>query len=363
MSLSRESIAGILSIVSLVATAVWYARDPQQPNWAVPVFQAGGESRPPLPEICVGQLDWSKDGRIVLTRTRSIGKHEELLTLHSLAPGAWPTPIGTAQCGGAAAVLAPDGLHVLVGTWSGELWWIDAESSETVTLAKLPEPQGFTCVALVEKEGRLVAAGGASSGTILLCDPSRRTVSELASSRKSSNCCVHSSRNGDLLVSGCADGSITVWNLESGEQMQNPAGHARTVKAAAFLQHDTQIISAGLDDSVRIWDIASGREEWRGEFGLGGVCALEVAPDGRTAAWGGFGPRIVVWDLEHRRKKFECATAARFVSAMKLSPDGMTLAVAGFEGTVRMYDMRSGAELKGLAVAEQIDSSRTHSGD
>jgi WD40 repeat protein len=120
----------------------------------------------------------------------------------------------------------------------------------------------------------------------------------------------------------------------------------------AYLEGDAQIISGALDDSVRIWDLADGREVWRGEFGLRGVRALDVSPDGKTAAWGGFDRRVIVWDLAHRRKKFECSTAARFITTVRFSPDGTMLAAAGFEGTVRLFDAQSGVERKGLDVSD-----------
>src|SRR5262245_64764153 len=81
---SRESIAGILSIVALVVTAVWYARHPEVPNWFQAASQAGGESAPPLPERSVGNVELSADGRRLLVRSGIIGGYTDTLTLHSL---------------------------------------------------------------------------------------------------------------------------------------------------------------------------------------------------------------------------------------------------------------------------------------
>src|SRR5689334_18120174 len=116
MSLSRETIAGFLSIATLVATAVWYARAPESTTWPVPVF-LNGEPSPGLPEISVGQLDWSADGRRLLTRTRTVGQHEDTLTLHSLTPEARSLPLDTTGRGFSAAALDADARHALVGTW------------------------------------------------------------------------------------------------------------------------------------------------------------------------------------------------------------------------------------------------------
>jgi WD40 repeat protein len=362
MSLSRESIAGFLSIVTLVATAVWYARHPEIPNCFHEAFDAAGESRLPLPEISVGNVEWSVDGRRLLVRSRIVGGRTDTLTLHSPTTDEGPILIDAMGHTKFIPALAPDGLAVLVATMGGELCRIDVESSETITLARLPDNQGFTRLA-VTGDGRQCAAAGTSRGQVLICDLHDLTVSELKSGQSSSVCALRFSHDGERLASSHADGSIAIWNLVSGEREQVLAGNGGAVYDVAFLHDDTQIISGALDDSVRIWDIASGREERCGEFGLGGVRALDVAPNGRTAAWGGFCQRIVVWDLEHRCNKFEFTTAAGFVSALKFSPDGMTLAAAGFEGIVRIYDMRSGTELKSLGVAEGIDPNRPHSGD
>jgi WD40 repeat protein len=350
MPLSRESIAGLFSIATLVATAVWYARNPESTTWPVPIF-LNGEPSPGLPEISVGELHWSADGRRLLVRTRSIGQHDDTLTLHCLAPTGRSLPLDTAGRGFSGCALASDGCHALVGAWSGELWWIDAESSAATLLAELPDRRCFTAVAIQEKEGCRLAAGGTSDGRILLCDLHDLTVSELHSER-TSVCCLSFYRNGALVACSHGDGSIEVWDLASGSLRQILPGHGQGASVVAFLEGDAQIISGALDDSVRIWDLAGNREMWRGEFGLRGVRALDVSPDGKTAAWGGFDRRVIVWDLAHQRKKFECATAARFVTTVKFSPDGTMLAAAGFEGTVRLYDAQSGAERKGLDVSD-----------
>src|SRR5262245_198636 len=219
MSLSRESIAGIISIVTVVAAAVWYARDPEMPNWPSTATPASGASRFRLPEISVGQLDWSADGRTLLTRTRGIGEREDLLTLHPLTADRQPIPLDATGRGCSAAALAADGRHVLMGTWSGELWWIDAESSAATTLVELPGDRSVTAVALQEKPGGLAAAG-TSVGAILLCDMARHTVSELPSDHSSSTCCLRFSRGGGHLASSHADGSVAVWDLLSGKRLQ-----------------------------------------------------------------------------------------------------------------------------------------------
>jgi WD40 repeat protein len=342
----RESITGAVGIVLLLAAALWYAADPDLQHWPLAAFPAGGASRQPLPEITVTRLDWSADGRILLSRSRGVVEGAESVTLHTLSPSVLQSPVdlrGQTIC---AAALAPDGHHLVLGTYAKELWWIDCESSESPALVELPSGLFINSVAVSSDSCRIAAAS--TSGRIYVCEPVRRSVVELRADRDGNVCDLQFSCDGSHLVSSRADGTISVWDVVSGGRLQSFSGHGKPVQVAAFLPDNERIISGGFDDSVRIWNIATGREEWRGEFGMNGVRALDVSPDGTTAAWGGFDSRIIVWDLRQRYRRFELRTAAVFVSKLKFSPDSRTLAVGGMDRMIRLFDVQTGAERPGI---------------
>jgi WD40 repeat protein len=240
---------------------------------------------------------------------------------------------------------------VFVATHTGRLWWIGLESEERTALIELAAGSGFVAAALSPDGSQ--AAAASTAGAIYLGNPESRVMAVFASGPRSRISELRFSDDGRRLVCAGQDGSLCVWDLQSGEIQQIWKGHDQTAMAAAFLT-DERIISAGLDDTIRIWDGSTGHEMWRGEFGLSGVHALALSGDGTIAAWGGRQRRIVVWDLENSRKKYEIPVPASMIFDMQFSPDSNSLAVAGTEGMLRLYAAQTGIETQALELRQAL---------
>ena len=64
-----------------------------------------------------------------------------------------------------------------------------------------------------------------------------------------------------VIVSGGGDGTVRVWDLESGEPVLGPlTGHDGGVNAVAVGERHGRpvIVSGGDDRTVRVWDLESG---------------------------------------------------------------------------------------------------------
>ncbi|HEY3964612.1 MAG TPA: hypothetical protein VGM05_08700 [Planctomycetaceae bacterium] len=329
-----------LGIAALVAIGAVYARDPDCQCWPLSHFGPATAAQTTWSRVI--SADWTSDGQKLLIRFHDGETFRARLAVHELAPGGTCTEIDVADESAASAAVAPDGRHLFVGSWEGRLWWIDLDSRETpVRLAGMESKNVFTSMAISD-DGLLLAAGS-TGGLIHLYDLGRDSSVVWTLAAKSTIGDLRFSRDGRRLVAAQNDGRARVWNVATGELQQELAGHTEVVMAAAFLSDDQRIISASLDDTVRIWDIALGREVWCGEFHLGGVNALDLSPDGTTAAWGGHGQKIIVWDLERGHQKWEIATKVP-TSYLKFSPDGTTLAAVGYEEIVRLYNVQTGKE-------------------
>jgi WD40 repeat protein len=346
MYLSREALAGTSLIVAVVVAGSWYAADPelQRGPLATLGISAGAPAPPGVTVTC---LAWSADGRMLLSVSRGVAEGQDALVLHALSPGTGCTSIELpADTIGRSAALTPDSRHVLVGSYSGKLMWVDLGTGETTTLLAVPAGVGFVAVAVSDNEDRVAAVSG--TGTMYACDPNSGSVIEQPTESMSSALALRFSADGRELHCARADGSSAVWDLRS-QELRIAKGQRAVRTAAAFLA-DREAIVFGGGDAISIQDASTGRELWHGEFHQTGILAIDVSRTGKTAAWGGFDGKVVVWDLDNQRKQFECRTPARFLSAMKFSHDGTMLAAGGRDGGIFVYDVRTGFEKTTLAL-------------
>lgn len=68
-----------------------------------------------------------------------------------------------------------------------------------------------------------------------------------------------SSNDGKLLVVGCADGSLSCWDIKSCKVLKIMKGHGKSTIYSLSLDYDDEILmSSGGDNSVRVWDLKKG---------------------------------------------------------------------------------------------------------
>ena len=352
----RATILGILGIGALVAAAGWFPNHPEYTRWPFAFLDAAAAGGAPARHFAVTHVDWSGDGRTLLSVSRGEFDAEGYLALHDTTQKNGGTPIDVVGDPVDCAALSPGGLHLVVGTPAGRLLWIDWQAREELVLAEILRPKYFTR-AVVAVDGRHVAAA-TNAGEIYLCDTVQRTSAVLKSPLPHAISDVRFSRDGARLVSAQGCGAVNVWEAATGTLVQEFPGNGPATNAE-FLADGKRIITASLDDSIRIWDIESRELVCCREGGLYGISALAVSPDGRTAAWGGFRRKIEIWDLEPIRKTIEIDTSASVVMHLQFSPDGSSLAAAGMEATIRRYDVHTAVEIEGSA----IDVSQGGAGD
>lgn len=112
--------------------------------------------------------------------------------------------------------------------------------------------------------------------------------------------CLSFSPDGREVLSGSADRSLLVWDLESGQIVQRLTGHAAFVGACAFLPGGRRVVSAGWGGEVFVWDRATGAivQRLAGlRSGVDDLYTLSVRADGHEVFVGGRNGRIMAWDL------------------------------------------------------------------
>jgi eukaryotic-like serine/threonine-protein kinase len=172
-----------------------------------------------------------------------------------------------------------------------------------------------------------------------------------------------------LAAAGC-DGTVKVWDAQTGQEVLTLSGHADQVDSVAFSPRGQRLATGGKDRTVRLWDAANGRQLSTLEGHTGGVCGVAFSHDGRLLASGGEDKSVRVWDVMTGQELLHLCGHADRVCGVAFNPDGQWLASASWDMTVKLWDPMTGREVRTLrrhasrvlAVAFSPDGKRLASG-
>ncbi len=196
---------------------------------------------------------------------------------------------------------------------------------------------------------------------------------------------------GRRAVTGHRDGSVVLWDLETGDKLasykrsdasiwsvaftgdperfaasshdwtvmlfdartrsapvQVLEGHDSAVQALAYSPASHLLASGAADRTVKLWDPAVHRliRTYRGHNDA--VTAVSVTPDGRVLASASLDGAIRLWSTTSNRTHRILRGHRGRITALAFSPDGQLLVSAGDDGTVKLWEFRRGRSARNL---------------
>uniref|UniRef100_UPI0035B39456 WD40 repeat domain-containing protein n=1 Tax=Accumulibacter sp. TaxID=2053492 RepID=UPI0035B39456 len=97
---------------------------------------------------------------------------------------------------------------------------------------------------------------------------------------------------------GGDDGTLRLWDAESGLEIRSLTGHQIGVLSVAFSPDGRRLLSGSDDGTLRLWDTKSGLEIRSFAGHQVRVSSVAFAPDGRHLLSGGFDGTLRLWDAE-----------------------------------------------------------------
>jgi WD40 repeat protein len=157
--------------------------------------------------------------------------------------------------------------------------------------------------------------------------------------------------SGKHVASAGYDGTVKIWDAETGRTIHTLRGHAGRVENVAFSADGRLLASASHDRTVRVWDAIKGTERYTLSGHTAEVAGVAFSPDGRRLASGGWDGTVRVWDTSARRLTYTLAAPSR-VFSVAFSPNGQRLASGSDD--VRVWDATTG-KLLGICAAGKAE--------
>jgi WD40 repeat protein/serine/threonine protein kinase len=178
--------------------------------------------------------------------------------------------------------------------------------------------------------------------------------------------------DGRIAASGGIDGTLRLWDLDTGRCMRTITGpgrispHLRAVDVVQLSEDGTRVMASGRDGSAHAWSVDTGESLYSldgerltavdtsqplmhmiGPFSRG-PRSTRFSADGRQALIGGTDRSFRLWDLEHGICLRTMAGHKGPVQSVWIGSDGQLAATAGADASVRLWDLVTGRCLRVL---------------
>ena len=145
------------------------------------------------------------------------------------------------------------------------------------------------------------------------------------------------SKDGKVLASSGGDGTIILWDMESGTEIDVLRGHTREVESVDFSPQDDTLVSADSTGVIRHWDAISGvlRRTFTGHKNR--VMKVRFSPDGKHIVSASDDMTVKLWDVASGQLLREYRGHSTSVTDAAFSPDGRWVVSAGRDGLVKFW--------------------------
>ena len=157
------------------------------------------------------------------------------------------------------------------------------------------------------------------------------------------------SPDGRVLATGGAEAVIETFDLLTGQALNGqPVAHRARIDSIEFMPNGSNVVTSSMDGTIRLWEADTGRQI-RMFSHEGWVVVSAPSPDLQRIASVSFDDTLRLWDIDTGKQLLRLpghgTTGGTNEFAMGFSPDGFRLLSFGSDGLLRVWNARSGAAL------------------
>jgi WD40 repeat protein/GTPase SAR1 family protein len=153
---------------------------------------------------------------------------------------------------------------------------------------------------------------------------------------------------GGTLASGNVASTVVLWEVASGKRLRTLGGHQGSVFGVAFDPTGGTLASASDDRTVKLWEAANGKLLHVLEGHRDSVLSVAFDPAGGMLASASDDRTVKLWEAANGKLLHMLEGHQNSVRSVAFDPAGTTLASGGNDRTVRLWDVPSGKLLRTL---------------
>lgn len=165
--------------------------------------------------------------------------------------------------------------------------------------------------------------------------------------------------DGQFALSGSWDGSLRLWDLNTGNTTRRFVGHTKDVLSVAFSADNRQIVSGSRDKTIKLWNTLGECKftmEENGHTDWVSCVRFSPNPSNPSIISGGWDKQVKVWNLTNCRMKQNLSAHTAQINSVTISPDGTLCASGGRDGTIQLWELNENKNLYFLPADDTINS-------
>jgi WD40 repeat protein len=258
-----------------------------------------------------------------------------------------------------AMALSPDGRWLAVGGWLGSFTGTKDRVNEEAFQIRLYDFASGRLKALLKghtdvifslafsPDGKRLISGSADK-TAILWDVERRALLHRLEGHRDFIFGVAFTPDGERAVTGSYDRTLRLWRVSDGSLVKEMQGHQDKVRSLAISSKDGWIASGDTLGEIRLWDGRTGEFLKTLVKQEGEVSSLAFSPDGgmllsTSGYFGNWSRAQHVWNIETGKEIVTYTNHDNNVLASAFSPDGRSVVTGGGnQFPIHVWDPRTG---------------------
>ncbi|TAE54984.1 MAG: WD40 repeat domain-containing protein [Nostocales cyanobacterium] len=155
---------------------------------------------------------------------------------------------------------------------------------------------------------------------------------------------------GKTFISGSADKTVKVWDIETGENLNTFTGHSNFVCAVAY-SHDGSVVSSGsYDKTFKLWHDSQSKTFIEHS---GCVTSIAFSSNGEFFATSSMDKTIKVWNAKEEKLIYSITDHRNYINAIAFTKYGDKLISCDGDKTIKIWNVKEGTEI--LSINEHSD--------